>query len=308
MPRGMRSDAAWCGTAAPCFWLMVKALVLSLLAGVSLMQAPRAIAAETASVSELVVDAQTGRPIYAANADRVRPPASLTKMMTLLLVFDALDAGSLRMSDELAMTAEGARQPPSRLGLASGRRISIRVATRAVAVISANDVAVALADRIAGSEARFVRLMNRKAGQIGMRNTRFGSATGLPTHPGWTTARDMAVLSRYLIDKYPDRYGLFGTRSIRWKTRVRPNHNQLLGKVDGVDGIKTGYTASAGFNLAASGRRRGRRMVVVVLGARSAAARDLLVANLLEVGFTSSRMRTGSTAPADGRKGHRLPA
>lgn len=237
-------------------------------------------------VSELVIDADGGRPLFAAAATRVRPPASLAKMMTLLLAFEAMDAGRLHASDSLTMTAHGARQPPSRLGLAAGGRISVRAAIKVIAVISANDVAVALAERLAGSEAAFVAAMNRRASQLGMTATRFGNATGLAPGGGTSTARDMALLARRLAAR-SDRYRVFSLRAIRWQGRTRPNHNRLLGKVPGVDGIKTGYTVPAGFNLAASARRDGRRVIVVVLGAPTAAARDLLVANLLEAGFTS---------------------
>lgn len=255
---------------------------------------------KAAAVSEIVIDAQTGRSLYASNAEQRRPPASLAKMMTLVLAFDALNAGKLQMTDKLVMTANGARQAPSRLGLARGKTMSVRDAIKAIAVISANDVAVALADRLGGSEAMFVRRMNQRAAQIGMTDTRFGNATGLTPGGGLTTARDMARLSRYIIRTYPERYKLFGTRSIRWKGWVRPNHNQLLGKVKGLDGLKTGYTVQAGFNLAASARRTDKRIIVVVMGARTGADRDLLVANLMESGFTSSavlRTRTSRQEP-----------
>lgn len=242
-----------------------------------------------APVSEIVIDAATGRTLYGARAERRRPPASLTKMMTLLLAFEAIDAGKLRLDSPIRMTRRAARQPPSRLGLAAGRTISARGAMRTVAVISANDVAVALAERLAGSEAAFVRAMNRRARQLGMANTRFDNASGLSPSGGMTTARDMATLARHLVRRHPVRYRMFSARSIRWNGWVRPNHNRLLGRVRGVDGVKTGYTVPAGFNLAASSQRGGRRVIVVVLGARTAEARDLLVANLLESGFSSPR-------------------
>ena len=263
---------------------LVQVLAAAMLAG--LLAGPAA-ARRAVPVSEIVLDAATGRTLFASNADRARSPASLAKLMTLLLTFDALDQGRLGSKDRLVMTAAGERQPPSRLGLARGRSIGVADALRATAVISANDVAVALADRLGGGERRFVGMMNRRAAQVGMTHTAFGNATGLAPGAGTTTARDLAALARYIIERYPRRYGLFSTRSIRWKGRVRPNHNRLLGKVQGLDGLKTGYTVQAGFNLAASARRGGRRIVVVVMGAGSAAARDLLVANLIESGFTS---------------------
>jgi D-alanyl-D-alanine carboxypeptidase len=260
-----------------------------LLALVTILPATPAIAA--APVSEIVMDAGTGRVLYAAQADRQRPPASLTKMMTLLLAFEAIDAGKLRLEGLVTMSRRAARQPPSRLGLAAGRTISVRAAMRTIAVISANDVAVALAEKLEGSEAAFVRAMNRRAKRLGMTGTRFTNANGLAPAGGVTTARDMALLARYIVRKHPQRYRMFSARSIRWDGRTRPNHNRLLGKVRGVDGVKTGYTVPAGFNLAASSVRGARRVIVVVLGARTADARDLLVSNLLESGFSSPRMR-----------------
>lgn len=258
---------------------------LLFLAGMATSAAPVA----AAPVSEIVLDADTGRTLYAARAERRRPPASLTKMMTLLLAFEAIDAGKLRLDGKITMTRRAARQAPSRLGLAAGRTIGVRAAMRTIAVISANDVAVALAERLAGSEPAFVRRMNRRARQLGMTNTRFDNASGLGPSGGMTNARDMATLARAIIRRHPERYRMFSARSIRWNGRVRPNHNRLLGRVRGVDGVKTGYTVPAGFNLAASSLRSGRRVIVVVLGARTAEARDLLVSNLLESGFSSPR-------------------
>lgn len=261
----------------------------TLLLPLALIVAPATAAA--APVSEIVIDAGTGRTLYAARADRRRPPASLTKMMTLLLVFEAIDSGKLRAGGSVTMSRRAARQPPSRLGLAAGRTMSVRAAMRTVAIISANDVAVALAERVAGSEAAFVRRMNARARALGMHDTRFGNASGLSPAGGTTTARDMATLARFIIRRHPARYAMFSARSIRWNGQTRPNHNRLLGRVRGVDGVKTGYTVPAGFNLAASSRRGGRRVIVVVLGARTAAARDLLVSNLLESGFSAPRRR-----------------
>lgn len=241
--------------------------------------------------SQIVMDAGTGEVLDEDNADRTRPPASLAKMMTLLLAFEALDAGTLSNGTMLRMTPTGERQPPSRLGLRRGRTIRVDAALRAIAVISANDIAVAMADRLGGSERAFVKLMNQRAAAIGMTSTQFGNATGLEPGAGHTTARDMAVLARYLIRNHAGRYRLFRTPSITWEKRQRPNHNRLLGKVEGMDGLKTGYTVAAGFNLAASARRAGKRVIVVVMGAPSASERDLLVANLMEVGFSEPRRR-----------------
>lgn len=275
-------------------------LRIAALMAVALLAAGEAQAAPT---SEIVMDSASGRTISADNADRERPPASLTKMMALLLAFEALDAGKLRLSDNVVMTAAGERQPPSRLGLRRGRSIPVRTALRAIAVISANDVAVALGMKLAGTEAAFVRRMNAKAKAIGMQSTRFGNATGLEPGAGRSSARDMAILARYLIRNHADRYDLFSTRSIRWGGATRPSHNKLLGKVQGVDGLKTGYTVAAGFNLAASARRGADRVIVVVMGAQTAPARDTRVANLIELGFADHKAgRAASTKRARRRK------
>ncbi|KTT74985.1 D-alanyl-D-alanine carboxypeptidase family protein [Sphingomonas endophytica] len=248
-------------------------------------------AAPRAPVSQIVMDAGTGEILDEDNAGRSRPPASLAKMMTLLLAFEALDAGTLKPSTPIRMDAAGERQQPSRLGLRRGRTIRLDAALRAIAVISANDIAVALADHLAGNERAFVRRMNARAKAIGMADTTFGNATGLAPSAGRTTARDMAILARQLIRAHAGRYKLFSTRRITWEGHQRENHNKLLGKVVGLDGLKTGYTVEAGFNLAASARRASRRVIVVVMGAPSGSARDVLVANLMEVGFTEPRAR-----------------
>jgi len=176
--------------------------------------------------------------------------------------------------------------------LQAGRSMTVEAAMRAVAVVSANDVAVALAEKVSGDERTFVRAMNRRAAQLGMADTRFANATGLSPSGGVTTARDMATLARHIIRRYPERYRMFSARTFRWAGQVRANHNRLLGRVRGVDGVKTGYTVPAGYNLAASSLRGGKRVIVVVLGARTAAARDLLVSNLLESGFSSLRIES----------------
>jgi D-alanyl-D-alanine carboxypeptidase len=250
-----------------------------------------AAAPARAATSEYVMDAATGRTLHADNADRARPPASLTKLMVLLLAFEALDAGRMKPGSPVVMTAGGERQQPSRLGLRRGRSITVDVAMRAVAVISANDIAVALGTKIAGSERAFIRRMNERAEALGMEATRFDNMTGLSPSSGRSSAHDMAILSRYILRNHPARYRLFATRSIRWGGAVRPNHNKLLGKVKGVDGLKTGYTVAAGFNLAASARRAGRRVIVVVMGAATPGERDVRVANLIELGFTSLATR-----------------
>lgn len=251
------------------------------------MAAPAADARGRAAVpvSALVVDAGTGGTVYADAASRVRAPASLTKMMTMFLAFEAMANGRLKPTTNIPISRTAARQPASRLGIAAGKSLSARDALGVIAVDSANDVTVALAEALAGTEKRFVQRMNVKAKQLGMRDTHFANATGLRNPGNRTTARDMARLSLALIRRYPGRYAYFSTRKVTWKARIMRNHNHLLGKVPGVDGIKTGYTVDAGYNLAASAKRDGKRILVILLGARTAAARDARVANLIELGF-----------------------
>jgi D-alanyl-D-alanine carboxypeptidase len=248
-----------------------------------LATAPGATAAGR-PVSAILIDAEDGRVLYARDATLVRRPASLTKMMTLFLAFDALDAGTLKLTDRVPVSRHAAAQQPSRLGLKPGTSLSVDEAIRAIAVNSSNDVAVALAEKIGGTESEFAEAMTRKARKLGMRETVFQNVTGLPGS-NTTTAKDMAMLSMALLDQHPLRYAYFGTRSFRWKDRRMQNHNHLLGNFVGLDGIKTGYTVEAGYNLAASARRGGRRLIAVVLGERTVQARDLRVAQMLADGF-----------------------
>ncbi len=248
-----------------------------------LATAPEATAA-TRPVSAILIDAEDGRVLYARDANLVRRPASLTKMMTLFLAFDALDAGTLKLTDRVPVSRHAANQQPSRLGLKPGTSLSVDEAIRAIAVNSSNDVAVALAEKIGGTESEFAQSMTRKARKLGMRETAFQNVTGLPGS-NTTTAKDMALLSMALIDEHPLRYAYFSTRSFRWKDRRMQNHNHLLGNFVGLDGIKTGFTNEAGYNLAASARRGGRRLIAVVLGERTVQARDLRVAQMLADGF-----------------------
>ncbi|WP_380787142.1 D-alanyl-D-alanine carboxypeptidase family protein [Sphingomonas sp. R86521] len=235
-------------------------------------------------VSAILIDAEDGRVLYARDATLVRRPASLTKMMTLFLAFDALDAHTLKLTDRVPVSRHAAAQRPSRLGLKPGTSLSVDEAIRAIAVNSSNDIAVALAEKLGGTESEFAERMTRKARALGMRETAFQNVTGLPGS-NTTTAKDMAVLSMALLDQHPLRYAYFGTRSFQWKTRRMQNHNHLLGNFVGLDGIKTGYTVEAGYNLAASARRGGRRLIAVVLGERTVQARDLRVAQMLADGF-----------------------
>lgn len=270
--------------------------VAALLLGLAVATVAR-IPPAAAAISALVVEQGSGRTISAVNADAPRYPASLTKMMTLYLLFDALDRGTVRMGTPLTVSRYAASRPPSKLGLLPGRTIRVREAILALATKSANDVAVVVAEGLAGSEPAFARRMTAKARALGMRRTTFRNASGLHHPQQRTTVRDMALLGRALLRDHPQYYGVFATRTFRWSGARYANHNRLMGAYRGMDGIKTGYTQPAGYNLVASASRSGRRLVGVVMGSRSAAVRNGLMASLLDQGF-----RTAPNTLADGAK------
>ncbi|MBL8550162.1 MAG: D-alanyl-D-alanine carboxypeptidase [Hyphomonadaceae bacterium] len=233
----------------------------------------------------IVIDAQSNEVLLQEQADEQRYPASLTKMMTLYMLFDALERGQIGLEDRIVASRAASRMPPSRLGVRRGDTLTVEQAIGALVVQSANDVAVMVAERLGGTESNFAARMTARAQQIGLTNTRFVNASGLPDPRIRTTARDMAALSLALWRDYPQYYHYFQTPSNAWRGRSGRNHNRLLGAVDGVDGIKTGYTRVSGYNLASSAERGGRRIIAVVLGGETAAARDAQVAYLLEGGF-----------------------
>ncbi len=229
----------------------------------------------------IVVDGNTGRMLYQANATAPRFPASLTKMMTLYMLYEAIDSGRLSMSSEIPVSAHAASQAPSKLGLKRGTTIDVRSAVNALSVKSANDVAAAVGEYLGGSEERFAALMTAKARSIGMSSTVFRNASGLPDDRQHTTARDMAVLGIALRKRFPQYYGNFSQRSFAFRGRTVTGHNRTL-LIDGVDGIKTGYIRASGFNIVTSVGRRGKRLVIVVMGGKSARERDAHVAELIE--------------------------
>lgn len=229
----------------------------------------------------MVLDANTGKVLYARNGDALRYPASLTKMMTLYMVFDELEAGRLTLKTPITMTTSAAKKPPSKLGLKPGRKILVKDAIRALITKSANDVAAAVAEHIAGSESAFARRMTRRARNIGMSSTTFKNASGL-THDGQrTTARDMITLALSLQDDHPQYFKLFGTKSFRYRGKTYRNHNTLLRSMRGVNGIKTGYTRASGFNLVTSMRHGRKHVVAAVFGGRTARARNARMRSLL---------------------------
>jgi D-alanyl-D-alanine carboxypeptidase len=235
--------------------------------------------------ASIVVDLDTAQVLHARDADETRYPASLTKVMTLYMVFDALDAGKLKLSERMPVSKAASRQQPSKLGLKAGATIKVEDAIRALVTKSANDVAVVFAEKLGGTEAKFAGKMNAKARELGLKNTTFKNASGLPNKAQVTTARDMAKLAEAMFLDHKDRYNYFSLPTFTWNKRRYENHNTLLKKVKGVDGIKTGYTNASGYNLMASAERNGRRVVAVMLGGSTGRSRDAHVADLLEAAF-----------------------
>ena len=228
----------------------------------------------SARYASMVVDAKTGKTLHASNPDRKRYPASLTKMMTLYMVFDALERKKFSLNQRLKVSRRAQGMPPSKLGLQRGKTIRVKDAILALITKSANDAAVVVAEALGGTEIKFAQMMTKKARQIGMRRTKFRNASGLPNRVQVSTARDMAILARRLIRDFPQYYHFFGTQRFSFKRRTFRNHNKLLANYPGVDGIKTGYIRASGFNLVASTKRHGRRLIGVVFGGKSAKSRD----------------------------------
>lgn len=241
--------------------------------------------------ASIVVDAETGEVLFARYADSRRYPASVTKVMTLYLAFEALAEGRARLDDRLTISPRAASQPPSKLGLAAGQTISLEDAMKATAVRSANDMAVAIAEHIGGSEARFTAQMTLKAQELGMTHTRYVNANGLPDARQLTTARDLAVLGRAAMRDYPQYYRFFGLHDWSYNGRNYQNTNGLLRTNSGYDGLKTGLTNASGSNIMASAVRDGKRIITVVLGGQSSASRNAHVAALTDTGFEVVRLR-----------------
>ncbi|MEF2550336.1 D-alanyl-D-alanine carboxypeptidase family protein [Aurantimonas sp. A2-1-M11] len=238
--------------------------------------------AEVRAASTLVVDYGSGRTLYEEAADGLRYPASLTKMMTLYLLFEMIEAGRLSMNSELTVSENAASQPPSKLGLKAGSTIRVADAAQALAVKSANDVATVIAENLGGSEAAFANAMTAKARALGMTRTRFANASGLPDKDQISTARDMATLGRSLLTRFPAYASLFTRTGFDYGGRHYNATNKLVGSVHGVDGLKTGYIRDAGFHLVATATRRGRRIIVVVMGGRTGRERNAQVEALID--------------------------
>jgi D-alanyl-D-alanine carboxypeptidase len=251
------------------------------------------VPALAANYAGIVVDAKTGKVLYSEDADSLRYPASLTKMMTLYLTFEALEAGKVSKDTPVPFSKNASAEPPSKLGVRAGQTITVEQAIQALVTRSANDAATALGEFLGGSEDKFARIMTSKARALGMTRTTYRNANGLPNDDQMTTARDQARLGMALRQHFPQYYGYFSTRSFRFGKQVIGNHNRLLGSVRGVDGIKTGYTRAAGFNLVTSAQADGRSIVGVVLGGKSGGARDAQMRALVAK-YMPAASRSGS--------------
>lgn len=235
--------------------------------------------------AQIVVDAETNEVLYENNAQAERRPASITKVMTLYLLFDALKAGSLTWDDRIVFSRNAANQPPTKLFVGAGNSIPVQTAVEALVLRSANDVATAVAERLGGSEANFAQMMTSKARELGMSSTTFRNASGLPNATQRSTAEDLARLAIAIHRDFPDQYHWFSAQQMSWNGQIIRGHNHLLGRMPGMDGLKTGYTNASGFNLAATTQRNGRRIVTVVLGGANRFQRDDLVEALTESAF-----------------------
>ncbi|MEP7186887.1 MAG: D-alanyl-D-alanine carboxypeptidase family protein [Rhodanobacter sp.] len=285
----------------PCFhrgrgWIHRLATVLLLLGGFT--QTAQAVDAS------LVLDASTGTVLSENHADALNHPASLTKMMTIYLTFRALRDGRITLDQKLPVSQHAANMAPTKLGLRAGQTISVRNCLLGMITKSANDAATVMAEELGGTEAHFVEAMNAQGLLLGMSHTRFASASGLPHPDDSTTARDISRLALALYRDFPDRAPMFSTREFTFRGRTVRGHNHLMERYPGMDGLKTGYTAAAGFNLASTAMRDGHRLFGVVLHGDSARARDNLMGQLLDEGFEQSQASPALIA-AVGKPAHR---
>ncbi|CAA7613051.1 D-alanyl-D-alanine carboxypeptidase [Candidatus Terasakiella magnetica] len=255
--------------------------------------------------ASIVIDADSGAILHAANPDTRSYPASLTKVMTLFLMFDALDSGQLRMDSKLTVSAHASAQSPSKLGLEPGEHISAEQVILALVTKSANDAAVVAAEAVGGTEANFAQLMTRKARALGMKNTTYRNASGLPDAGQMSTVRDQATLARALIREHPGHYKYFSTRQFNYEGQTISTHNRLMLRYPGADGIKTGYIHASGFNLISSAKRGEKRIIGVVFGGATGASRDKHMGQLLDKGF--AQVKRGQTVEVADSGADELP-
>jgi D-alanyl-D-alanine carboxypeptidase len=259
--------------------------------------ARKAVSGYNPPYAAMVVDVKSGRTLHAVNEDALRHPASITKVMTLYMLFEQLEKGRYDLDSPLSISANAAAQAPSKLGLRPGSTVTVEEAIKALVTKSANDVACAIGENIAGSEPRFAEMMTRKAKALGMSRTHYANASGLPDPDQITTAHDLTLLARAIQDRFPRYYRYFQTRSFAFRGRTIGNHNRLLGNVEGVDGIKTGYTRDSGFNLMTAAKLGDRQIVAIVLGGKSGASRDRIMADLVRANLPRAFAGSRQTAP-----------
>lgn len=278
---------------------IIRAFLIAFVTIGALGAAADAVAAPKAAI---VMDMRNGDVLHSRSADQRLHPASLTKMMTLYLTFEAIRAGRLRLDQRVRVSRHAARQPASKLYLRAGQRVTIRSLIRATAIRSANDAAMVLAETIAGSQSKFSQLMTSKARSLGMNNTAFRNPHGLTQRGHYSTARDMAILSRHLFFDYPQYWNVFGRRSAYAEGKRIWNTNRLLSQYRGADGLKTGYTRAAGYNLAATAKRGSKHILAVQFGANSSADRARRVTRLLDKGFARAKSRVRTVKPQGQRR------
>jgi D-alanyl-D-alanine carboxypeptidase len=268
-------------------WHALLAIILSLAVSActtaQVMQQPAALPTfNSTKYAAIVIDGSNGAVLYQTAAEAPRFPASLTKMMTLYLLFEAMESGRVTMTTQIPVSDYARSRPPTKIGFKRGDSVDVETAILAVVTKSANDVAVAIGEYLGGSEDNFAAMMTAKARQIGMRGTTFRNASGLPDPGQITTARDMALLGVALRKRFPQYFPYFSTKNFSYRGRTIRGHNDLIGGVDGVDGIKTGYTRASGYNVVTSVSRGGRKLVAVVMGGDSARSRNANMAALIE--------------------------
>ncbi len=292
------------------------ALGLGLMAGLMLAATPAHAAKKRSQdnprYASIVMDADTGAILHERHADKSLYPASLVKMMTLLMVFEAMDRGEMNLNTRIRISQHAASMQPSKIGLKAGSTIRVEDAILALVTKSANDMAAALGEAVGGTESNFASMMTRRAREIGMRNTTFRNASGLHHPSQVSTVRDMAILSRHIIYNQPRNFRFFSTKNFRYNGVNYHNHNRLMSTYAGMDGLKTGYTVPAGFNLAATAVRNDRRLIAVVFGGRTTQSRNAHVADLLDRGFkqigtgqvmmAQTNVRATAPAPVPNRK------
>lgn len=255
---------------------------------IALWACPAAALAASPSIKAkgvILMNWDTGEVLYSQNADRKVAPASLTKVLSMYVVFDAIKAQKVSLNDKVRISKLAARQGGSKMGIRSGERVSLEKLLYGMAVASGNDASYAVAEHVAGSEAAFIRLMNSKAKKLGMKNSRFATVNGLPAKGQLTTARDMATLTRKYLNNYPSSLNYHSTTTMTHRGRTTTNKHPQLGKYRGVDGLKTGWTTASGYNIITTGRRGNNRLIAVVLGAQDGKTRAQEVNRLMDAGF-----------------------